>query len=289
MQRILSQPVEFNDGPGKLHVFTTGTVSVKRKFKDAQGGEISSKLNFFVDKTFTGELPIWVWLVEHPEGLFLVDTGENAQVSDPHYLDKENFFLRWMNHSNFKFTVAPDEEVGPQLNRLGFAAEQINKLVMTHMHIDHFDGLRYFEGNEILVHDYEWNHQSFVPRSLYPAWLKPSLFKTGDIQLPGLDTGKALTKAGDIIMLRTPGHTLGHCSVLLKTKNASYLLAGDTTYDEVQLYSNTIPGAHQNFKHALQSFNNIKTYARDHKTLYLPSHDPGNIERILKREFLKVG
>ena len=288
MQRILSQPVEFNDGPGKLHVFTTGTVSVKRKFKNAQGGELGSKLNFFMDKTFTDELPIWVWLIEHPEGLFLVDTGENAHVNDPDYFDKENFFLRWMNHTQFRFTVAPEEEVGPQLNRMGFTTSQINKVILTHMHIDHFDGLRYFEGNEILLHDYEWSHQSFPLTSLYPTWFKPNLFKTGDVQLPGLSTGKALTKAGDILMLPTPGHTLGHCSVLLKTKAGSYLLAGDTTYDEAQLYNNTIPGAHNNFKLAMQSFNNVKTYARAHPTIYLPSHDPGNIDRILKSDFLRV-
>jgi N-acyl homoserine lactone hydrolase len=288
MQRIFSQPLEFNDGPGKLHVFTTGTVSVKQKFKNAKGGELGSKLNFFLDKTFTGELPIWVWLIEHPEGLFLVDTGENAHVNDADYFDKENFFSRWMNHTQFKFTVAPEEEVGPQLQRLGFAIDRVNKLVLTHMHIDHFDGLSYFEHNDILVHDYEWNNQSFPLRSLYPAWLKPRLFKTGDTGLPGLRTGKALTQAGDILMLHTPGHTLGHCSVLLKTKTTSYFLAGDATYDEAQLYNNALPGAHQNFKLALQSFNNIKAYARVNKTIYLPSHDPENIERIQKNDFLKV-
>jgi N-acyl homoserine lactone hydrolase len=288
MQKVLSKSIDFNDGPGKLHLFSTGTVSVKRKFKTAQGGEVLSKLNFFMDKTFETDLPIWVWLIEHPEGLFLIDTGENSSVNDPDYFDKENFFLRWMNHTQFKFDVAPDVEVGPQLKRLGYSAEQISKVILTHMHIDHFDGLRYFEGNEILVHDYEWNHQQFALKSLYPAWFKPTLFKTADVKLPGLSTGKSLTKAGDIMLVPTPGHTAGHCAVLLKTKTISYLLAGDTSYDEAQLYNNAIPGAHHNFKQALQSFTNIKTYASANKTIYLPSHDPGNIERISGERVLMV-
>lgn len=40
---------------------------------------------FLTDPYFTDWLPIWVWVIEHPDSNSLVDTGENVNVNDEEY------------------------------------------------------------------------------------------------------------------------------------------------------------------------------------------------------------
>ena len=57
----------------------------KAWLKSAQkcGGEGRSafqrKLDIFRDKTWVGPLDIFAWLIEHPEGRFIIDTGDSAE------------------------------------------------------------------------------------------------------------------------------------------------------------------------------------------------------------------
>ena len=38
-----------------------------------------------MDRNWTDPMPIYAWLIEHPEGLIVVDTGESARVNEPGY------------------------------------------------------------------------------------------------------------------------------------------------------------------------------------------------------------
>jgi len=71
----------------------------KAWMKSAQkcGGEgrspIQRKLDIFRDKNWVGPLEIFAWLIEHPEGKFIVDTGDSAENSTPGYLPWWNPFF----------------------------------------------------------------------------------------------------------------------------------------------------------------------------------------------------
>src|SRR4051812_19880658 len=53
----------------KVHGLCTGTVAVKTAFRTKKGRGIFSKLNIIADSRFTEFMPIWVWVIEHPEGV----------------------------------------------------------------------------------------------------------------------------------------------------------------------------------------------------------------------------
>ena len=175
MKHSFSQPVRFKEGDGYLHGFSTGLVSVKPSFRTAKGGQYLSKLNFLLDQSWTEFMPIMVWVVDHPEGVFVIDTGENAQVTDKDYFKKEGIILNYINTRSFRFDVKPEDELGAQLDRLGYSQKDISKVILTHLHLDHFDGLNYFDQTEILVNELEWEQPSFALPSLYPSW-----FETGN-------------------------------------------------------------------------------------------------------------
>ena len=286
MRKALWKKVQFEEGEGIIHGFTTGLVSVKSRFRTAKGGQLVSKINFLLDKEWTEFMPIWVWVIDHPEGVFVIDTGENANVSKEGYFKKEGAILNYINTKSFKFDVKPEEEIGTQLKRLGYLQDDIKKVVMTHMHLDHFDGLNFFDKTEIILNEYEWNHPSFALPSLYPDWLEPNLIKLDEYKHSIFNRQHQLTESKEISLIHTPGHTKGHCSVLLKTKDLDYLFAGDVTYNQNQIFNEINAGGHQNFKMSKNTFTNIKQYSNKNKLIYLPSHDEKSLDRLLNNEYM---
>lgn len=288
MTRTFSKPVKFKEGDGFLHGFTTGMVKVKTKFRTAKGNAITSKLNFLLDKQWTEYMPIMVWVVDHPEGVMVIDTGENAKVSEKGYFKKESFLLNYINSTSFIFDVKPEDEVGPRLRQLGYSQHDIKKVILTHLHLDHFDGLSYFEGTDIIIHQSEWEKPSFSLPSLYPDWFSPETVQLKDTRNEDFKLSLPLVQSGEIELVHTPGHTTGHCSVLIKTSGMHYLIAGDVTYNQYQLENNINAGAHQSFKLSRATCQAIKSYASKNKLVYLPSHDKLVWERLQHDQFLKI-
>ncbi|HMR33488.1 MAG TPA: hypothetical protein PKA13_18715 [Geminicoccaceae bacterium] len=75
------------------------TGRARMKTAQARGREgrsaLARKLDIFLDDSWIVDLPILAWLVEHPEGRFLVDTGDTTANSTPGYLSWWNpFFTR---------------------------------------------------------------------------------------------------------------------------------------------------------------------------------------------------
>lgn len=279
MKTSFSKKIRFRDGDGLLHGFSTGFVKVKSAFRTAKGGTLTSKIHFLLDTEWTEYMPIMVWVIDHPEGIFVVDTGENARVSNKGYFKNEGPIANFINTRSFQFNVSPEDEVGPQLTKLGLQLTDIHNVLLTHLHLDHFDGLSYFEETAILVNELEWKKPSFALPSLYPTWFQPQTVKLstadGDFGL-----SKPIVQSGEIQLVHTPGHTLGHCSVLVKGSDLHYFLAGDTTYHQHQLTAGINAGGHQDFKLAASTYASILSYASKHKLIYLPSHDVNGLHRL---------
>jgi glyoxylase-like metal-dependent hydrolase (beta-lactamase superfamily II) len=221
------------------------------------------------DREWTEPLPILAWLIEHPEGLIVVDTGETARATRPGY------FPRW--HPYFRLAlrlaIAEDDEIGPRIRALGFDPRDVRWVVLTHMHTDHAGGLEHFPDSEILVTHEEWAHATGwrgrlrgYPNRHWPDWLQPSLVSAPD----------ALTAAGDVRMEPTPGHTPGHMSVTVETGDALVILAGDTSYDDRML----VDGIAADAQAARGSLQRLRRLVDQRGALYLTSHDPQGAARL---------
>ena len=59
----------------RIHVIQTGTVAIKQvqRHSDTSGNPV---VNILRDPTWTEPLPIYAFVIEHPEGLSVVDTGD---------------------------------------------------------------------------------------------------------------------------------------------------------------------------------------------------------------------
>ena len=76
-----------------IHHIQTGTVRVKTAQRSRKRGGL---LRVLTDSKWTDWLPIYTWVIDHPEGIIVVDTGETARASDPGYFPKWHPYYRGM-------------------------------------------------------------------------------------------------------------------------------------------------------------------------------------------------
>jgi len=249
-------------------------------------------LRVLLDRNWTDWLPIYAWVIEHPEGDILVDTGESAKVSQPGFLPGWHPFFRLAA----SFKVAADDELGPKLKKLGIAPEHIRTVVLTHLHTDHVNGVAHLScGARFLAAagEIETAHGRFGQVQGYlshrwPDWFSPEPIAFCKNSFGPFETHKALTRAGDVVVVPTPGHTSNHISVIVDCDDVAIFLAGDATYSEAQLLGQWADGVSPRPNVQLQTLDKIKRFIDSRPTIYLPSHDPESVKRLRARRPTRV-
>lgn len=114
----------------------TGLVRVKKPLLTRQGGPLTSHLRILASREFTGDFPVFAWLITHPEGDILVDAGLSNGFLRPNYLDSLGLFDAWLTRQLCAFSLKPGEGIGEQLSMVRNEGKQGLRIVMTHLHID---------------------------------------------------------------------------------------------------------------------------------------------------------
>jgi glyoxylase-like metal-dependent hydrolase (beta-lactamase superfamily II) len=235
------------------------------------------------DRCWTEPLPILAWLIEHPDGPIVVDTGETARTAEPGY------FTRWNPY--FKLGVRewqePGDEIGPQLERLGVSPEDVRTVVLTHLHTDHAGGLAHFPRSEIVASATELNlaaglmgkARGYLPQH-WPSWFAPTAVDFADGPFGPFPRSHRVTAAGDVVLVPTPGHTPGHLSVAVETDQGLVLLAGDASYTEDLMLAGRVDGVAPDVRQAHESLRLLADLAAERPTVYLPAHDPRSVARL---------
>ena len=275
----------------RIHAIRTGSVAIKESQRVGKGvGQVGRQIHILTDKEWTEPLPIYVWVIEHPEGVIVIDTGETAKTAE------QGYFPAW--HPYFKYalrmSVQPDDEVGPQLRALGISPDDVRWVVLTHMHTDHAGGLAHFPKSEILVARGEYETarsligriNGFLP-TRWPDWFHPHLIDFAPQAFGTFPTSFSLTKANDVFLVPTHGHTANHLSVIVQDEGTSIFLAGDTSYTQQLMVDQVLDGVSPNTKIAQQTLARIHDYVQTTPTLYLPSHDPEAVERLATRQVVE--
>lgn len=64
----------------KLHAIRTGSVRIKTAQVEGRGRGLRRRLALFADRDWTEWLPTYAWVIDHPEGVIVVDTGQGAHL-----------------------------------------------------------------------------------------------------------------------------------------------------------------------------------------------------------------
>lgn len=279
----------------KIHAIKTGTVQVRERQRSGVGHGLRRFANTLFDRTWTEPLPIFAWVVEHPEGVLVVDTGETAQANQPGYFPRWHPYFRW----GLREHVCTEDEIGPRLQALGIRPKDVRWVVMTHLHTDHAGGLSYFPDSEVLVSETEYRAsrglggkmRGYLPHR-WPDWFAPTRLTFACDPFGPFSRSHVLTSAGDVRIVPTPGHTRGHMSVTLDLGDRIIFFAGDASYTEANLRSGTVDGVSSlggGEDVAARTLERIRELASSRDLVYLPSHDPESGTRLREAMSMPVG
>lgn len=192
----------------KMHALTGGRLRMRRSFyyPDAEREE---KL----------DLPVSCFLLRHPQGNVLFDTGCHPSVES----DGE---ARWGGLVKFMEPVhKPGENVLSELEALELSADDIDVVVNSHLHCDHCGCNEFFKKATFIVHARE------LERVQDPELEGQGYFRADwDHPMPveTVETDKDLFGDGRAVAISLPGHTPG-CMGLMTglDRSGSFLLAAD--------------------------------------------------------------
>jgi glyoxylase-like metal-dependent hydrolase (beta-lactamase superfamily II) len=206
---------------------------------------------YATDKSHFIVVPIHAYLIDHPrDGLILVDAGISRRQAHEH-----GDYYRGLAHYLFdddEYLLDPAEELPAALERLGYRASDVHRVVATHLHEDHVGGLADLpEAAELIVSRREWDERGwrlfgFVPMVYQPTlraarWVRSIDYTSGPFH--NFFVSHALTSDGAVRLLPTPGHTPGHLCVLIRQQGYHLLITGDCLYtlrhlavDDVQAF-----------------------------------------------------
>jgi len=204
----------------RLYVFDCGTL-VNNKPED---------YNLKREEVKDTNMGVTCYLVVHPKGMLLYDTGLNDRlVGRPLYENVRE------GYGQIKFN-----SLSGQLADIGVAPADINYLVLSHYHWDHIGNAGDFAGSTWLVYKADRDQMFSKEARAYP-WFG---------QYAALEHSKTVLLSGDhdvfgdgtVVVLATPGHTPGHCSLLVRLKNTGpVVLSGDLYHYPEERTLNRMP------------------------------------------------
>ncbi len=276
----------------RIHALNTGYIHVKHNYYDAKGSNRLMRLSsVLLDSRFM-PIPVYTWVIEHPEGLIVVDTGLTAQMTRPDYFPaiQRPYWL-----TQYRFVVEPEDEIGAQMRKLGLPPEETRWLVLTHTHFDHTGALYYFPDVPVLmtqkehddIHRYRSAHFGFPAK--WPASLREQIVHYSPEPIGTFQESYRLTQAGDVWLVPTPGHTMGHQSVILNHDGLTYFFAGDTSFDQASLLDGIMDAPSFNAHEVERTREQIIRFARQTALIYLTTHDPDTAKRLEQRTPLMGG
>lgn len=205
--------------------------------------------------------PCIAWLLQNLETqeLILIDAGPAEDVE-------------WGRRYHNPIERTKEQRLEAQLQRYGIKPEDIETVILTHLHWDHAYGVLLLPNAKVYVQKREMQYSVAPMRTDYKHYeinVKSQIpfFLNFYNRMEFLDGDVTFREGLDIITL--PGHSPGSQGVVADTGRGRFIMAGDLI-NTIENWETRIPsGIYGNMQDSLDSLDKMEKY---HATV-LPSHD----------------
>jgi glyoxylase-like metal-dependent hydrolase (beta-lactamase superfamily II) len=176
---------------------------------------------------------------------------------------------------------APKVSLADQLAQLKIKPQQVKYVGISHFHADHTSQLPSLPDATLLIGQREWQALTApepIPGANVGAF-KHWISEGGKVEPQAVD--KDVFGDGTVMILRTPGHTPGHQSLLVRLKEKGpVILAGDAAHFHENYDSNGVPAFNYDRAQTIASLDRIKDIAKNLKATVIIQHDPRDIGKL---------
>ncbi|MDI9643292.1 MAG: N-acyl homoserine lactonase family protein [Archaeoglobales archaeon] len=187
------------------------------KIKPLKQAEVKVPLGIvamLADMRYIVSGPVYVWLISDGEKKILVDAG--IKESEKNSKDLGELKLR------------------DALSGANVKPEEVETLILTHLHFDHVAYATLFENARIFIQREEWRSAMDPPPHYRGIYLPEFYLPLEDLDLCLVRGDRKICEGIDLVSL--PGHTKGSQGLLVKTNGGDYLIAGDQFYSYINLF-----------------------------------------------------
>jgi N-acyl homoserine lactone hydrolase len=199
---------------------------------------------------------------------YVIRHGDDVMVWDTGYLPGSN-------------PSAPKVSLVEQLAQLKIQPDQVKYVGISHFHADHTGQLGALANATLLIGEREWaaitapkpmagaNVAAFTP------WI------TGGRNVEPLPADKDVFGDGTVVILRTPGHTPGHQSLLVRLKETgAVILSGDAAHFRENYLNDGVPSFNYDRADTIASIERLKQIEKNLKATVIIQHDPRDIDKL---------
>lgn len=285
---VASVNVRFGGAPGRITAIPTGTVTVKRCH---HGGVLPESAPYalrfaaiLLDWDWAAPMPVWSYLVEHPEGAWLIDAGASPRYRDPQAWSFDPVSERLVQ-SFIRLDVRDEEALPGRLGALGVEPDRIRGIVLTHQHVDHTGAVPDVPNADVWTSTAEEAAAQTIG-AMHPLWRDATTRlryadAEGSPRAGGAGTSLFLTSDRRLEVVTTPGHTPGSLSVRLGVDGGDVWMIGDTSFTAEALHPDApTAGIHTDVQAVREQHRWFQSHVAESRVF--PSHDP-EVARRLKR------
>jgi glyoxylase-like metal-dependent hydrolase (beta-lactamase superfamily II) len=265
------------DATVTVEVLRTGSVSIDRAlaYEEATRHPMP-ETGWFRPADARRRVPVSAYLLTHPTGTVLVDTGWHRDVRT----DARGHLGRLLS-SLHEARLPPGQAVDERLAARGLEPADLAAVVLTHLHPDHVSGLAHVaDAPRILVSDPELDASGRLSLNRLlsghmwaDATLEPFAFEETGLGPRGRSYD--LLGDGSVHLVWVPGHAAGQVAVLARTDEGVVLLASDAAYGARSLSEGVPPGVVTDRAAAVESLAWVREVATSEDCVaVLANHDP---------------
>jgi len=232
------------------------------------------------------QIPVGFFVIRHPRGNVLFDTGNNDRIiTDPGYWGAAFNALKPVN--------APDVAIDTQLRRIGLTPDDINYVVVSHLHLDHGGNVGKFPNSAIVV------QKSEIENAFWPAPGTGGPYMIGDVlplrsantdspnavRMIQLDGDLDIFGDGTLVVKRWVAHTPGSQMMVVRLRNTGpVILTGDNVYLRENVERNVPPNITLAYSPTgfFTAFEWIRHMMATERANFFTAHDPDAFKAMKK-------
>jgi glyoxylase-like metal-dependent hydrolase (beta-lactamase superfamily II) len=233
------------------------------------------------------QIPVAFFVIQHPQGNVLFDTGNNDKIiTDPSYWGPLFDGLKPVN--------TPDVAIDVQLQKIGLSPDDIKYVVVSHMHLDHGGNIAKFPNSTIVLQQDEidyamWPDEPFtgpfIPADAAVLRAPVGSDKPNAFDMLVLNGDMDLFRDGSVVVKSARGHTRGMQMMVVRLPNTgTIVLTSDNVYFRENVEKHIPPNLVLAYDPAgiMRAYDFIRYMMASEDADFFTAHDPDAFNAMKK-------